>query len=36
LLRQRRTLDAAETMFFSPDGKIVRVFAHYSEHVATD
>jgi ketosteroid isomerase-like protein len=34
--RSVRTLDAAETMFFGPNGKVVRVFAHYSEHVATD
>ncbi len=34
--RSVRGLDAAETLFFRPDGKIVRVFAHYCEHVRSD
>jgi hypothetical protein len=29
--RSVRDLDAAETMFLGPDGKIVRVVAHYAE-----
>jgi hypothetical protein len=29
--RSVRGLEAAETMFFDPDGKIVRVLAHYYE-----
>lgn len=31
-----RGLDAAETMFFGHDGKIVSVLAHYHEHAASD
>jgi hypothetical protein len=31
-----RDLDAAETMFFGPDGKVVRVFAHYREEASNE
>ena len=34
--RSVRSLEAAETMFFGDDGKIVRVLAHYSEQAASD
>ena len=34
--RSVRDLQAAETMFFGPDGKIVRVLAHYYEQTPSD
>jgi hypothetical protein len=34
--RSVRGLDAAETMFFGADGKVVRVLAHYHEPAAGD
>jgi hypothetical protein len=34
--RSVRGLQAAETMFFGADGKIVRVLAHYYEHAPSD
>jgi len=34
--RSVRNLEAAETMFFGHDGKIVRVLAHYCDQAASD
>jgi hypothetical protein len=33
--RSVRDLEAAETMFFGDDGKIVRVLAHYAQSTAS-